>query len=118
MRQVFFQEKSGIPPGGPYDEIVPFWRGGGHSNFSDAIPRPDNHGLYNEMHEEVTPALEGEHDILPPPQNVSDGLALELSGRHTRFGWSREPRVEDLDAVEAPPDHTPGELPADRLDFG
>lgn len=38
MRCIYFQETESKVNGGPYDEIVPFWKGGGHNLHADAAP--------------------------------------------------------------------------------
>jgi hypothetical protein len=71
-----------------------------------------------QMDEEVPPARELDNQILAASSDRSDLLALER-GRH---GFGRlgpgQPRVDDLDALEAPAHEPWLEMRPDRLHLG
>ena len=70
------------------------------------------------MDQENATALEPDNQILAATLDRRDPLAFEL-GRHLgRLVRTRQPRVGDLDPLEAPPDERGLELPADGLDLG
>jgi hypothetical protein len=71
-----------------------------------------------EVNQENTLTLEPNNQILAAPIDGCDTLAHEL-GRHLdRVLGPRQPRVVDLDVVEAPADEHRLESTADRLDLG
>src|SRR5919109_727167 len=56
--------------------------------------------------------------LLPPPIDGCDALALQLGGDLERLDRPRDPRIADLDPVEAPADEHRLELSPNRLDLG
>ena len=71
-----------------------------------------------EVNQENTPTLEPNNQILAAPFDGRDTLADEF-GRHLdRVLGPRQPRVADLDVLEAPTDEHGLEPAADRLDLG
>jgi hypothetical protein len=71
-----------------------------------------------QVHEEVTPALERENQILATAPYVGDPLALEGGGDRVRRLRPRQPRIEDLDAFEPPTRQAACKSRANRLDLG
>ena len=56
-----------------------------------------------QVHEQPEAALEPQEQVLPAPLDRDDAVALELLGDLEQVVRPREPRVEDLDALERAP---------------
>src|SRR6185312_4333026 len=70
-----------------------------------------------QVHEETEATLEADEQVLPPPLDRDDGVALELLGDLEEVVRPGEPRIEDLHADERPPFETRRELRPDGLDL-
>jgi hypothetical protein len=79
------------------------------------VPKASRHP---EVDQERATAVEPKNQILAAPLDGGDGLALELGSDLERLERADEPRVEDVDVLEAPPDERGLELAANRLDLG
>src|SRR3954468_13391063 len=71
-----------------------------------------------QVNKEVPPALEPENQILAPPRDGGDALALERGGDGIWWLGPGEPWVADLDTLERPPFQARREARPDRLDLG
>lgn len=71
-----------------------------------------------EVNQKRTTALEAENQILAAPLERAYSLAAKLVGDRVGRERLREPRVEDLDVLEAPTDEQRLEPVADGLDLG
>jgi hypothetical protein len=69
------------------------------------------------MDQEVPPALELDNQILAATPQPSDSLSLELARDDLGRLGSREPRIDDLDALEPPTHEARLQMPANRLDL-
>ena len=78
------------------------------------VPQAPRH---SEVNQESSTAFETDNQILATPLDGRDTLALELPCDLVLIGGLDEARVEDGDALEAPPDERRLELSANRLDL-
>ena len=79
------------------------------------VPQTPRHP---EVNQENATTLEPNNQILAASLDGGDALALQLGRDLERLERPHQPRVEDLDALEAPPDERGLELATDRLDLG
>src|SRR5881275_2029527 len=69
------------------------------------------------MDEERAARLEADDQVLAAPVEDGDALALQAARDKRRVERPRQPRIRDLDALEAPALDQRRELPADRFDL-
>jgi hypothetical protein len=70
------------------------------------------------VNQENATGLEPKNQILAAPADARDALAMELRRDGDRVERTRQPRVRDLDAFEAPAGHDGLQPGANRLDLG
>jgi hypothetical protein len=82
------------------------------------VGRVDQRPRHPEVNQQNLTALESDNYILAPPSHRGDAQALQASRDKDRVLRPRQPRVEDLDALEPPPlEHRRDPAP-DGLDLG
>ena len=83
-----------------------------------SVPFVSHRPRHPEVDQEHATSLEPDNQILAPPIDGCDALALQLGGDLERLDRPRDPRIADLDPVEAPADEHRLELSPNRLDLG